>query len=1224
METHVQDPSDNSNVTVPEQIDEVRNQLLDKSLVVLAVLALPVVIVSLFRAQSTGWQPIMYLHIFIGILIPVSIILRRRLTLRVRIAIIFGSLLFMGIVGLLTYGLIGAGILILTTVCLTFTIVFGLRSGMIVFIASIITIVTTGIGVHLGIITYAFDFNVYAIAASSWITTAATFVIFVGFLVVISGLFNQYLNEAITVVNKRSNQLQQINKELIEEFKAHQLADDKLEKSEEKLSRAFQATPDAVGITRLSDGMILYANRAFAKYAKFPLEETIGKSTLDLNMWVNPEDRIKLMKRLQDVGEVRDYEIELRAVDEGTLPMSMSASLMEIDGEKCMVSLTRDITERKQAEEALYESENKYKTLFEQSADAILIIEGEKFVDCNLATVKMLGYENKKELLETHPSELSPEIQPDGRNSFEKANEILSTVYEQGSIRFEWDHKRQNGEVFPVEVLMTAVPIGERKFLHVVWRDITERKKAEEELLESNERFKAAFADAAIGMTLVSLDHAIIEANQAYCNMLGYSKDELVGTLLTDITHPDDLDTSSDHHLKLITGELDNYNFEKRYIHKQGHDIWGHLNVSLVRDNTGTPLYSVAQIQDITSRKKVEFDLANRTNQLIQNQKALWELANEEFNNQISAFNRIVKTDAEQLNVERVSVWLFNEAHTEIVCKALYQGGEINNEELILSADQYPAYFQALAENGFIMANDACNDPDTNEFTEGYLIPLGITSMMDIPIHSQGEMIGVVCHEHIGPIREWSVEDEDFAKSIADMCALALAASESKQAKQNLSYQASHDTLTGLVNRREFERRAEQLLSTIRQENSEHALCFMDLDQFKIVNDTCGHTAGDELLRQLSVVLQNTVRHSDTLARLGGDEFGVLMEHCSLDDAHRVATSLQKAIQEFQFSWEGKMIKIGVSIGLVPITDDLVSLTELLIHADAACYMAKDQGRNRIHVYHDEDLELAQRHGEMQWASRLNHALEEDRLCLFAQSIVPLDGSTDDHYELLIRMIDEEGKIVPPGSFLPAAERYNLIAKIDNWVIKNSFRLLAENPEFLNKIHFCSINLSGQSITENEFLNFVIDQLDKVGLPGEKICFEITETAAISNLSKAIKFISTMKGFGCLFALDDFGSGLSSFGYLKNLPVDYLKIDGMFVKNIVDDPIDHAMVKSINDIGHVMGMQTIAEFVENETIKNMLKEIGVNYGQGYGIGKPISFDTLLRPPNDTHDNTATI
>jgi diguanylate cyclase (GGDEF)-like protein/PAS domain S-box-containing protein len=429
---------------------------------------------------------------------------------------------------------------------------------------------------------------------------------------------------------------------------------------------------------------------------------------------------------------------------------------------------------------------------------------------------------------------------------------------------------------------------------------------------------------------------------------------------------------------------------------------------------------------------------------------------------------------------------------------------------------------------------------------------------------------------------------------------------------EQLSYQASHDALTGLVNRREFEHRAEHIIATVREEHDEHALCFMDLDQFKVVNDTCGHTAGDEMLRQISLLLKNVVRFHDTLARLGGDEFGVLMEHCSLDHAHRVASSIQKAIQEYQFVWEGYSFNIGVSMGLVPITETTPNLTEVLKNADAACYVAKDMGRNRIHVYHSDDAELAQRHGEMQWVTRLNQAFEKNRFCLYAQPIVPLDNtSCDKHYELLIRMVDKDGNIIPPGGFLPAAERYNLITQIDRWVIENAFHLLAENPNFLNQISFISINLSGQSLTEQGVLGFIIAQLNETGIKAEKICFEITETAAISNLSTAIKFISTLKELGCRFALDDFGSGLSSFAYLKSLPVDYLKIDGMFVKDIVDDPIDHAMVKSINEIGQVMGMKTIAEFMENDEIKGMLQEIGVNYAQGYGIGKPQPFDDLL-------------
>ena len=430
---------------------------------------------------------------------------------------------------------------------------------------------------------------------------------------------------------------------------------------------------------------------------------------------------------------------------------------------------------------------------------------------------------------------------------------------------------------------------------------------------------------------------------------------------------------------------------------------------------------------------------------------------------------------------------------------------------------------------------------------------------------------------------------------------------------ERLSYQASHDVLTGLINRREFERRTERLLATLKHEKGMHALCFMDLDQFKVVNDTCGHNAGDELLRQIATLIQNTVRHRDTLARLGGDEFGVLMEHCSLDDAHRVTVSILQAVQDFQFSWKDYSFKLGISIGLVAISESSPNLTELLKNADAACYVAKDNGRNRVHVHALDDSEIVQRHGQMQWVTRINKALIENRFCLYAQAIVPLHGSNAKHYEFLIRMIDEHGKTIPPGAFLPAAERYNLITKIDFWVIESVFDLLENNAAFLHEIDFCSINLSGQSLTDMSFQDHVVEKFTHTNIPPGKICFEITETAAITNLSTATLFISKMKVLGCQFALDDFGSGLSSFGYLKNLTVDYLKIDGMFVKNIVDDPIDRAMVKSINEIGQVMGMQTIAEFVENDAIQGILNDIGVNYAQGYGVGKPIPLQDILKP-----------
>ena len=450
--------------------------------------------------------------------------------------------------------------------------------------------------------------------------------------------------------------------------------------------------------------------------------------------------------------------------------------------------------------------------------------------------------------------------------------------------------------------------------------------------------------------------------------------------------------------------------------------------------------------------------------------------------------------------------------------------------------------------------------------------------------------------------------DEDAWKRILT---IAEDVTERKEAQDRLSYQASHDLLTGLINRHEFERRAERLIPSAQSNGGEHALCFMDLDQFKIINDTCGHTAGDELLRQLAMLLSGAVRKRDTLARLGGDEFGVLMEHCTLKQARRVTESLESTVRDFQFGWDEHSFRISVSIGLVAIDENSPNLVELLKRADAACYMAKDLGRNRTHVYHAEDTELAQRHGEMQWVTRINRALEDNRFCLYAQPIVPLSDSGERHYEVLVRMIDETGKIIPPGAFLPAAERYDLIHSLDRWVVKNALALLAKNPTFVEETNFISINLSGQSVTSSKFLDFIIKQLQETGIEAGKICFEITETVAISNLTKARTFITRLQDFGCSFALDDFGSGLSSFGYLKNLPVDYLKIDGMFVKDIIDNPVDHAMVKSINDIGQVMGMQTIAEFVENDEIKGMLREIGVNYAQGYGVGVPLPIVKII-------------
>ena len=431
-----------------------------------------------------------------------------------------------------------------------------------------------------------------------------------------------------------------------------------------------------------------------------------------------------------------------------------------------------------------------------------------------------------------------------------------------------------------------------------------------------------------------------------------------------------------------------------------------------------------------------------------------------------------------------------------------------------------------------------------------------------------------------------------------------------RQLSDQLTYHASHDPLTGLANRRHFERCLQQALSAARVEKAEHALCYLDLDQFKVINDTCGHVAGDELLRQLSNLLKGAVRKHDTLARLGGDEFGVVLADCPAADAVRVGESLRKTVEDFRFLWENQSFNIGASVGLVPINETSGDSTALLAAADAACYAAKDAGRNRIHLYREDDAELARRHGEMQWVPRIIRALEEDRFRLFGQKIVSVFGQDHKHLEILLRMVDEDGKDVLPGAFLAPAERYGLIQRIDRWVINATFEWLRHQRSRLDQLALCSINLSGRSIGDRELCDFIIQRLEETGVPAAKICFEITETSAIANLSRATELIKELQALGCRFALDDFGSGLSSFDYLKNLPVDFIKIDGLFVRDIADDPMDLALVKAIHDVGHVMGKKTIAEFVENERILKKLTLVGVDFAQGLFVGSPRPLEDL--------------
>ncbi|MBW3509802.1 EAL domain-containing protein [Janthinobacterium sp. NKUCC06_STL] len=437
--------------------------------------------------------------------------------------------------------------------------------------------------------------------------------------------------------------------------------------------------------------------------------------------------------------------------------------------------------------------------------------------------------------------------------------------------------------------------------------------------------------------------------------------------------------------------------------------------------------------------------------------------------------------------------------------------------------------------------------------------------------------------------------------------------SHERKLSQQLSWHATHDTLTGLINRREFEHLVAGALHTAKEEGHVHALLYLDLDQFKVINDTCGHGAGDVLLQLLAKMLQAQMRDSDILARLGGDELGVLLPHCPLDHARVIGEQLRQSIRDFRFAWDSRSFELGVSIGMVEISQDRKSMSELLSAADQACYLAKEQGRNRIHVYQESDVMLAQRHGEMLWISRLNEAFAHDYFRLYAMPIVHLRDSQEHHDEVLIRIRNSQGDLILPGAFIPAAERYDMMLSIDRWVIRavcahiESVRdslppveAMAESRRRAPALY--SVNLSGMSLADAGLHDYITEQFVQFAIAPEQICFEITETAVIANLPKAQVFMRKLKAMGCRFSLDDFGSGFSSFGYLKALPVDYLKIDGVFVRDIASNAINRAMVKAINEVGHVMGLKTVAEYVEDDATLAVIRELGIDYAQGYAVG----------------------
>ncbi|MBL4700006.1 MAG: EAL domain-containing protein [Phycisphaeraceae bacterium] len=435
--------------------------------------------------------------------------------------------------------------------------------------------------------------------------------------------------------------------------------------------------------------------------------------------------------------------------------------------------------------------------------------------------------------------------------------------------------------------------------------------------------------------------------------------------------------------------------------------------------------------------------------------------------------------------------------------------------------------------------------------------------------------------------------------------------SETRRLTNEIQHHASHDSLTGLLNRQEFEYQVEKSIASAAMHDVQHVLCYIDVNQFKIINAQAGHTAGDFILKEVAHLLRSRIRSIDYIGRLGGDEFALLMVNHTLDNAKRTSQSLIEEFQRHRFTWENQTFELGLSIGVVPVTKESPESAQMLTRAELTCFSAKERGRNQVHVYQADDDELTHKHAEILRAAGITGALQEDRFMLYCQPIVSLSlgNRSIQHYELLLRLNDTNGNIIMPGSFIPAAERYGLMPNVDRWVIHTALHSYHETFGEKSGVHI-AINLSGNSLSDDKLLGFIKDELASSEVDPQHVCFEITETAAINNLSQASHLIKELKTVGCCFALDDFGSGLSSFTYLKNLPVDYLKIDGSFVTDMSKDTVDYAMVEAINQLGHVLGIGTIAECAESEEVVEQLRKLGVDFAQGYAMGSPMPMDGL--------------
>jgi len=806
-------------------------------------------------------------------------------------------------------------------------------------------------------------------------------------------------------------------------------------------------------------------------------------------------------------------------------------------------------------------NEEWFRVLAESTSTTIVVFR-ERFLYANQASEALTGYTPQELLEESDPWLL---IHPDFRDQAQQRAEGRLRG-ESGEGRFELKILRKDGEERWVEVSVGMIDFEGQPAILSNSIDIHQRKTAELRHRQIEERL--ALAQRA-GRTIVwDWD---LETDELQCSELADElggpgiRDHLrTGTDFLEIVHPDDRDKYTDAVRRVLHG-ADNFEMDIRVVLPSGAVRWLSERAEALRDEDGRVSRMVGVGQDFTERKLAE--------------KALFREIERAQVTLGSIGDGVIRTDASG------AVDFINPAAERLTGRSL---AEIYGRPL-------REVYRVVDE----VARTPLFDP----------IEQCIRERRRVTMH--GPRILIDSNDNEYSIQDSAAPIKDRDGEIVGAVLIFKDLSRMREMEQEVHHLESHDALTGLINRQAFERHVEELLPETIANNSQHALCYLDLDEFKLINDICGHAAGDEFICQVTSVLAGKVRPTDVIARMGGDEFAILMDHCAPQEARDLAEQLSEAVRRVRFSWEDRIYAVGVSVGLVPISRDSGNADAILKAADAACHVAKETGRNRIHEYQPGDTAIAERSGGMQWISRIHEALAVERFILYQQPVRPLtaDASPEPLFEILVRMFDEQGNLVPPNDFIPSAERYHLISSIDRWVIGNGLAALAEVDESVRFI----FNVSGQSVSEETFQAFVMDQLRTTRVAPERILFEITETAAIADLQRAMRFISIFKGLGCRFVLDDFGKGVSSYTYLKNLPVDLLKIEGEFIRRMMDDPIEAAIVDSINQVGHVVGLETIAECVETEEIFEAVRKAGIDYAQGYWLArpKPLVTETLL-------------